>query len=158
MRDNIVKYFLIVSVILNLSFLGGAGYTYYKQSAYRRPPTMHELHMGGAHLFESLALKPEQLKAFEEKALPFHENIAKKRQEVDRLRDELFGLMRGDNPDQKAIKATIGRINSIQEEMQRTVVAHMLEFKSMLDKTQQKKFLDMVEGAMAQRRGEMQCP
>jgi len=33
----------------------------------------------------------------------------------------------------------------------------MIEFKSMLDRDQQKKFLDLVEGAMAQRR-EMQCP
>ncbi len=65
--------------------------------------------------------------------------------------------MRADNPDQKAIEATIAQINKTQEEMQKTVVAHMLEFKSMLDKDQQQKFLNMIEGAMGQR-GEMQCP
>lgn len=152
MRDNILKYLLIVSVILNLSFLGAAGYTHYKQSAYRRPPTMHELHTGGAHLFESLSLKPEQLKAFQDKALPFHEQMTKKREGVDRLRAILFGLMREDHPDQRAIEATIAQINATQQEMQKTIVTHMLDFKSMLNAEQQKKFLDMVESAMAQQR------
>jgi Spy/CpxP family protein refolding chaperone len=157
MRDNILKYILIISLALNVSFLGAAGYTHYKQATYRRLPTMHELHTGGGHLFEGLALKPEQLKAFQEKALPFHAAIAKKRQEIERLRASLFGLMRADNSDQKAIEATIAQINRTQEEMQKTVAAHMLEFKSMLDKDQREKFLNMIEGAMAQR-NEMQCP
>ncbi len=63
--------------------------------------------------------------------------------------------MRADNPDQKAIEATIAQINKAQEEMQKTVVAHMLEFKSMLDKEQQKRFLDLIETAMADR--QMPC-
>ncbi len=89
--------------------------------------------------------------------MPFHEQMTKKREEVDRLRGTLFSLMRADNPDQKEIETTIARINTMQQEMQKTVVAHMLEFKSMLDKEQQKKFLDMVEGVIAQQRQGM-CP
>jgi len=157
MKDRIIKYLLIVSVILNLSFLGGAGFTYYKQSTSRHPQTMHELHMGGAHLFQNLALRPEQLKTFQEKALPFHEQMMKKREEVDSLRGTLFGLMRADHPNEKAIEATITKIGTTQQEMQKTVVAHMLEFKSMLNTEQQKKFLDMIKGAMAQQQQAM-CP
>ncbi len=162
MRDSILKYILIVSLVLNFSFLGAAGYTHYKQTRYRPTPSgygvpVHGPLSGGTHLFEDLALKPEQLEAFHEKALPFHAAIAKKRQEVDLLRASLFGLMRADKPDQKAIEASIAQINRAQEEMQKTVVAHMLEFKSMLDKDQQQKFLNMIEGAMGQHR-EMQCP
>jgi Spy/CpxP family protein refolding chaperone len=162
MRDNILKYILIISLVLNFSFLGAAGYTHYKQTRYRPTPfgyggPAHGPLSGGTHLFEELALKPEQFEAFHEKALPFHAAIAKKKQEVDRLRSTLFGLMRVDKPDQKAIDATIVQINRAQEEMQKTVVAHMLEFKSMLDKDQQQKFLNMIEGAMGQR-NEMQCP
>ena len=175
MRDSILKYILIVSLVLNFSFLGAAGYTHYRQARYGGPapfagipgrpapfgPGMPARTPLGyavpACLFEELGLKPEQFRLFQQKAGAFHAALDQKRQEVDRLRGELFGLMRADNPDQKAIEATIARINSIQEEMQRTVVAHMLEFKSMLDKTQQKKFLDMIEGAMAQR-GEAMCP
>ncbi len=65
--------------------------------------------------------------------------------------------MRADNPDSQAIEATIIQINSTQEDMQSMVVAHMLEFKSLLDKDQQKRFLDLIEGAMAKRK-EALCP
>ena len=44
-------------------------------------------------------------------------------------------------------------INQAQEEMQRAVVAHMLEFKSMLDKDQQKKFFDLIEKVMTGKKG-----
>ena len=162
MRDNMLKYILIISLVLNFSFLGAAGYTHYKQTRYRPTPfgygvPAHGPLSGSTHLFEELGLRPEQLAAFHEKALPFHAAMAKKRVEVDRLRTALFGLMRGDKPDQKAIEATIVQINTAQEEMQKTVVAHMLEFKSMLDRDQQQKFLNMIEGAMGQRK-EAMCP
>ncbi|HME45060.1 MAG TPA: periplasmic heavy metal sensor [Syntrophorhabdales bacterium] len=162
MRDNKLKYILIISLVLNVSFLGAAGYTHYKQTRYRPAPfgygvPAHGPLGGGTHLFQELALKPDQLKAFQEKALPFHAAIAKKKQEVDRLRTALFGLMRADNPDQKAIEATIAGINKTQEEMQKMVVAHMLECKGMLNKDQQQKFLNMIEGAMGQRK-EAMCP
>jgi hypothetical protein len=158
MKGSILKYILVVSLLMNFSLLGAAGYTHYKKSHYRPLlPFGQELYKGGNHLFQELALKPDQLNAFQQKALPFHANIAKKRLEVDRLRTELFGLMRADNPDQKALAASITHINREQEDMQRMVVSHMLEFKAMLDKDQQKKFLDLIETAMGQRR-EMQCP
>jgi len=157
MRDKVLRFILAISLILNISVLISAGYTHYKQSRYRSLPPAYELQKGSSHLFEELALKPEQLTAFQEKALPFHAAIAKKRQEVDRLRTSLFGLMRADNPDSKAIEATIAQINKAQEKMQKMVVAHMLQLKAMLDKDQQQKFLGLIEGAMAQWR-EMQCP
>jgi hypothetical protein len=173
MRDNILKYILIISLVLNFSFLGAAGYTHYKATRYRAPfvgipgrpapfgsvmPTrVPPGYIAPGCLFEELALTPEQLKLFQQKAGAFHVALDQRRQEVDRLRSALFGLMRADKPDQSAIDATIAEINKAQEGMQQTVVAHMLEFKSMLDKEQQKKFLDMVEGAMAQR-GEALCP
>jgi Spy/CpxP family protein refolding chaperone len=157
MKNKTLKLIFVISLILNISVLASAGYTHYKQTRHRPLQMGYELQKGSSHLFEELALKPEQLSAFQEKALPFHAGMAKKRQEVDRLRASLFGLMRADNPDRIEIEATIAQINRAQEEMQKMVVAHMLQLKSMLDKEQQKKFLDLVEGAMRQQR-EMQCP
>ena len=157
MKDKVLKFILVISLILNISVLVSAGYTHYKQSRYRPLPVGYELQKGGSHLFEELALKPEQLKAFQEKALPFHTAMTKKMQEVDRLRASLLGLMRADDPDRKAIEATIAQINRSQADMQKMVVAHMLQLKAMLCKEQQKKFLDMIEAAVANRR-EMQCP
>jgi Spy/CpxP family protein refolding chaperone len=165
MRDNLLRYILVVSLLLNFSFLGAAGYTYYHQNwrpsapfGYgppgRVPVGSFSMH---AHLFEALSLKPEQRRVFEQKALLFHEALDKNREEVDQLRRSLFDLMRANHPDSKAIEATISEINRVQEDMQKLVAAHMLQFKSMLDKDQQQKFFDLIEGAM-NRRQEIQCP
>ena len=59
--------------------------------------------------FEALSLKPEQVKLFQQKAGVFHSGLMKKRQEVDSLRGSLLALMRADNPDGKAIEATIAQ-------------------------------------------------
>jgi Spy/CpxP family protein refolding chaperone len=141
---------------MNASLLAAAGYTHYKQSRFRSPAPVNCV-IGGNHLFGELSLKPEQIKLFQQKAASFHGVLNKKRQEVDQLRGSLFGLIGADNPDHKAIEVAITRINNSQYDMQKMVVAHMLEFKAMLDKDQQKKFLDLVEGAMGKRK-ETLCP
>ena len=165
MKDRILKYILVVSLLMNGSFLGAAAYTHYTQvrrfhtALFRGPSGTPGPHapFGPGMPFEGLSLKPEQVKLFQEKAMMFHETLRRKRQKVDRLRGSLLDLLRQDRPDDKAIQATISRINKEQEEMQKTVVAHMLEFKSMLDKDQQKKFLSMIEGAMGERKATL-CP
>ncbi|MGA3174988.1 MAG: periplasmic heavy metal sensor [Syntrophorhabdales bacterium] len=164
MKNSILKYILILSLLLNLSLLGAAAYTHYRHTHPSFPPfagpaAMHGMpaSFGPGMLFQELSLKPEQVKLFQEKAAVFHSALLKKRQEVDSLRASLLDLMAAENPDRKAIEETIARINKIQEEMQKTMVFHMLEFKSMLDKDQQKRFLDLVRGAMDQRR-EAMCP
>lgn len=164
MRDNVLKYTLAVSLLLNFSLLGAAGYTHYRQT--RHTPALVGDGVQGptplgsttqAHLFEALSLKPEQLKLFQEKAALFHKALDNKKTKVDRLRGFLLDLMRTDNADRKAIEATIAEISGAQYDMQEIVVAHMLEFKSMLDADQHRKFFDLIEGAMAGKK-EMQCP
>jgi Spy/CpxP family protein refolding chaperone len=157
MKDNILKYILVVSLLMNFSLLGTAGYTHYKQSSFRSATSVGPGIPGRAgqsdcgvngHLFQQLSLNPEQLKLFQQKAEIFHATVITKRQEVDRLRRTLLALLREDLPDDKTMQATIARINKEQEEIQKISVAHMLEFKSMLNKDQQKKFMNMIEDAM----------
>ena len=165
MKNNLLKYLLVLSLLLNFSFLGAAGYTYYQRNRYpsapfgygltgRVPAGSPSIH---PHLFEALSLSPEQRKVFEQKAVFFHEALDKKREKVDQLRRSLFDLMRAEHSDSKAIEATISEINRVQEDMQKLVVAHMLQFKSMLNEEQNRKFFDLIQGAMATRQ-EIQCP
>ena len=165
MKSNLLKSILVLSLLLNFSLLGTVGYTYYQQNRYRSSPIGYgapgRMPLGHTsthpYLFEALSLKPEQRKLFEQKAPLFHLTLDKKRQEVDRLRRSLFDLMGVDHPDSKVIEATIAEISGVQEDMQKLVIEHMLQFKSMLDKDQQKKFFDLVRGAMSKTR-EIQCP
>lgn len=165
MKDNTLKYILIVSLLMNLAFVSAAAHTYFTQPGYRAVPhTEPECTLGkaapfgqGNRLFTELALKPEQIQPLQKKASEFHSALGAKRQEVARLRGSLASLMRADRPDNESIGRTIGEINNMQRQMQEMVVSHILEFKSMLHKGQQGRFMDLIQKAMAERR-ETMCP
>lgn len=156
MRPNFLKYFLLLSLLLNVSLLGAAGYTHYRQTRHDPGPFGEGARSPApcgstsqAYPFEKLSLKPEQLSQLREEAVRFHEGLEEKRGEIGRLRGSLLDLMRADNPDKKAIEAAVTQISNAQEDIQNLVVAHMLEFKARLDKDQQEKFLDLIAGAMS---------
>lgn len=156
MKNSALKFLLIVSLILNMSFLGAAGYQYYKKSTYWTSPFGYKMKKGH-FLFEELSLKPEQMKAMRENATKFRAIIDEKRRAIASKRKELITLMRQDNPDRNDIAAVVSEISGMQEEMQRMIAMHMLDVKADLDKAQQKKFLDLVDNAMSEGR-QMGCP
>ncbi len=156
MKNNIIKFALAASLILNLSVFATAGYRYYAQSRLWVSP-FGKIMEKNRFLFEELSLKPDQMSLMKSKAIPFRVEIDRRRQKVDAKRKELVALMRLDKPDKKAIDTTIKEISSKQEEMQRMIAGHMLEIKSSLDKGQQQKFLDLIERSMLGS-GQMSCP
>ena len=156
MKNSTLKFLLLISLILNISFLGAAGYQYYKQSAYWTSPFGYKMKKGH-FLFEQLSLRPDQLKSMRESATDFRAVIDEKRQAIASKRKELITLMRQDNPDRTAISAVVSEISGRQEEMQRRIAMHMLDMKAGLDKNQQTQFLDLIENAMSEGR-QMGCP
>ena len=148
MRNSILKFALAASLILNISILATAGYMYYKQSDYWVSPFGAKMKKD-RFLFEELSLRPEQLKTMKERAMDFRAEIDRRRKEIAEKRLAMLNLMRADIPDKEAIDTAISDISRMQEEMQRVVAMHILEEKATLDKDQQKKFLDLIENAMA---------
>ena len=147
MKNSLLKFALAASLILNLTVFATAGYHYYQQSRYWVSP-FGKVMEKDKFLFEELSLKPEQLAAMKNKAVLFRGEIERRRLEIDAKRKELVTLMRSQNPDKKAIDATIKEISGKQEETQRMIAGHMLEVKASLDKDQQQKFFDLLEQAM----------
>ncbi len=156
MKNSLIKFALAASLILNLTVFATAGYHYYQQSRTWVSP-FGKVMEKDKFLFEELSLKPDQLTAMKNKAIPFRAEIDRRRQEIETKRKELVTLMRDQNLDKKAIGATIKEINGKQEEMQRMIVGHMLEIKSFLDADQQRKFFDLIESNMAGS-GQVSCP
>jgi len=156
MKNNLLKFILIISLALNFSVAGTAAYFYYQQSGYWMSPFGKKIKKD-RFLFEELSLRPEQLKEMKSRAILFRAEIDGKRHEITQKWKELITLMRSDTPDVNAINAIISQINGIQGEMQRKIAIHILEEKSLLDKAQQKKFLDLIENAMTQGK-QMRCP
>jgi hypothetical protein len=156
MKNSLLKFALAASLILNLTVFATVGYHYYQQSRTWVSP-FGKVMEKDKFLFEELSLKPEQLAAMKNKAMPFRAEIDRRRLEIDAKRKELVALMRHQNTDKKAIDITIKEISGKQEEMQRMIAGHMLEIKSSLDDGQQRKFFDLIERNMAGS-GQMICP
>ncbi len=156
MKSNILKFVLAASLVLNVTVFATAGYKHHMQSKMWVSPMGGKMVERDRFLFEELSLQPEQLAAMKSKAVPFRAEIDRRRQEIDAKRRELVTLMRDERPDKKAIDTTIKEISSKQEEMQRMIAGHLLDFKAMLDKGQQQKFLDLIESNMA-RSGQISC-
>src|SRR4030042_4882670 len=155
MQNSPLKFVLAASLIVNIPILATAGYMYYKQSDYWVSPFGVKIKKD-RFLFEELSLRPEQLKTMKERAMDFRAEIDRRRKEIAGKRVTMLNLMRVDIPDKKAIDTVISDISGKQEEMQRVVAMHILEEKATLDKDQQKKFLDLIEDAMA-KEGRIRC-
>lgn len=156
MKNSLLKFALAASLILNLAVFATAGYRYYAQSRMWVSP-FGKVMEKDKFLFEELSLKPEQMAEMKNKAIPFRAEMNRRRMEIGAIRKELVTLMRDQNPDTKAIDATIKEISGKQEEMQRMIAGHMLEVKSSLDAGQQRKFFDLIERNMTGG-GQMSCP
>jgi Spy/CpxP family protein refolding chaperone len=155
MKISFLKMALTVSLLFNLSVLSAAGYFYYQKNRYWETPFGVKVRKD-RFLFEELSLRPDQIKKMREKAIPFRAEIDRKRQEIAAKRNYLISLLRADAPDARAIKTAVSEISRIREEVEGITAAHILQEKAALDKEQQKRFLDLIENAMMQRK--LGCP
>jgi len=156
MKNNLLKFTLAASVILNLTVFATVAYHHYQQSRSWVSP-FGKVMEKDRFLFEELSLKPEQLTAMKNKAIFFHAEIDRRRQEIDIKKHDLVTLLKRESPDKKAIDAVIREISGKQEAMQRMITGHMLEIKASLDKDQQQKFLDLLASTMTKSDTRM-CP
>lgn len=149
MRSVKWKFALIVSLLLNVSFLVAAGFQYFRQSKYGTSSCDPRIKKE-KFIFEGLSLKPDQAKAMREKAVPYREEINKGRYEIALMKKKLIKVMRADHPDVKTLDAITAEISRMQENMQRKITTHILKQKALLDKEQQGRFLDLLENAMTE--------
>ena len=151
MRNSTLKYLLLISVLLNLTIVGTAGYRYYQHNNNWTSPFGTRM-TRDRFLFEELSLAPQQVETLKKKTIPFRAELDREQTEIAEKRRELVALMRRDNPDLPTIKALIAEISARQEAMQQRVAAHMLEVKAQLNKKEQQRFFDLIEKAMSKGR------
>ena len=157
MRNSTLRYLLLVSVLLNLTIVGTAGYRYYQHHNNSWTSPFGASMTRDRFLFEELALAPRQVEALKKKTVPFRAELDHQRAQIAEKRRELIALMRQDNPDLPAIRALIVEISARQEEMQQRVAAHMLEVTAQMNKEEPQRFFDLIENAMS--KGKMTgCP
>ncbi len=150
MKSSFLRFVFIISIIFNISIIATAGYIVYKHRF--RGSRLSEMSKRERFIFEKISLRPDQIKALNEKSAAFSAEIEKKRDEIMRERKVLLSLLRDDSAGKESIDGEISRISNVQEDIQRAAAAHILEEKSLLDRDQQKQFFDLLERSISERR------
>lgn len=155
MRRNWLRFVLAISLALNFSFLFTVGYMHFKQKQYWTTPFGGKIEKN-RFLFEGLSLQPEQREKMKQRALSFRSQVDGKRKAIAEKRKELFALIRADQSDTPAIDAAINDLSSMQVDLQKTIVLHILGTKDLLDEDQQKRLFDLMENTMHSG-GQIEC-
>jgi Spy/CpxP family protein refolding chaperone len=104
---------------------------------------------GDSHLYQSLDLSKDQLSKTEPVAQKFHRRLAELGSATERKRELLVDLL-AKGGDAAAAENLRKEIAGIQDEIQKEVIAHIVEIKAILDPGQQQRFFDLMRRSMIQ--------
>jgi hypothetical protein len=145
MRSNWLTGILILSLAVNAAVLGTLGYHYFIKQPQRDSVTCFST--GDGHLYQSLGLTGGQLEKIEPLAHAFHGHMDEMKASVEQKKDLLIDLLqRGEDPGQ--IDALRKEMASIQDTIQKEVIAHIADIKQILNSKQQEQFFSLMRQSM----------
>jgi len=146
MRSKWLVLILILSLAINAGVLVSMGYHFYVNAS---TPSSAPCPMspGDSHLYQSLGLSNLQLSKMEPLAQKFHERLAELGTRMEERKEILTNLLQKDSD-----PASIGNLQkemaTIQDEIQKEVIVHIVETKKILDPRQQEQFFDLMRESM----------
>jgi Spy/CpxP family protein refolding chaperone len=148
MKGKSLLFVLILSLAINASILGTMGYHYYRDASLAKdaPCPLSPAHQ---HLYQQLGLSTPQLAQMGPLAQKFHERLGQLESTMKGENERLVELLGGKEVDPVQVEGLRKEIAGIQDEIQREVIAHILETKRILDAKQQKQFFALMSQSMA---------
>jgi Spy/CpxP family protein refolding chaperone len=149
MKGKGLFFVLILSLAMNASILGGMGYNYYRDASLAKeaPCPLSPSHQ---HLYQELGLSHSQLAQMEPLAQKFHGRLAELESAMKGKNERLVKLLGQKNVDPGQVEVLRKEIAGVQDEIQKEVIAHILETKKILDPKQQKQFFALMSKSMAE--------
>jgi Spy/CpxP family protein refolding chaperone len=144
MKRNWLLYLVIFSLALNLGTIGAFAYLRYQDRqgvAGKEEPQP----VGLRDLWLALRLDQEQRQTLGRLAPEHRQRIHQLRREMMAKRQELFNLLKGENPQWSAIQAKIREISAKQGQLEEEVARFLLECKRHLRPEQQEAFINLVD-------------
>lgn len=144
MKRNWLLYLVIFSLALNVGTVGTFIYLRYQdhtQRTAREMPPPLPLHT----LWRSLNLDASQRRALHGLFPEHRDKVRELREGLFKKRQELFGLLTNEPPDQTAIRAKVREISVLQGQLEEELMRFLLEFKKNLKPEQTTVFLDLVQ-------------
>ena len=148
MKGKSLLFVLILSLAINASILGTMGYHYYRDasSAKNAPCPLSPAHQ---HLYQQLGLSTPQLAQMEPLAQKFHERLGQLETSMKGKNERLVELLGQKEVNPGQVEGMRKEIAGIQDEIQKEVIAHILDSKKILDAKQQKQFFALMSKSMA---------
>ena len=148
MKGKSLLFVLILSLAINASILGTMGYHYYRDASLAKdaPCPLSPAHQ---HLYQQLGLSTPQLAQMEPLAQKFHERLGQLETAMKGKNERLVELLGQKVVDPVQVEGLRKEIAGIQDEIQKEVIAHILETKRILDAKQKKQFFALMSKSMA---------
>ena len=148
MKKRGLMIVLVFSLAINASILGTMGYHYYRNS-WIMPSASCPLSRSHQHLYQELGLSPVQLAKMEPLAQKFHGRLADLGAAMKGKNERLVELLGQKDVDQSRVEGLRKEIAGIQDEIQKEVIAHILESKTILDSKQLERFFVLMRQSMS---------
>lgn len=152
MKNRLIAMILALSLAMNTAVLAVAGYNYYGSSS---RPTLAGGHSHDKehHFYKVLGLSTTQLEKMRPLADSFHDRLNNLHSKMGEKKDALINLLGGEGESSTRIEALRVEIAAIQKRIQKTVIAHVLDVKQILNSAQRKRFFDLLRRSMTQENG-----
>jgi len=144
--------FLVLSLAINVSVLAAVGYNFYR-NRHQPSTTAGYSHDREHHFYEVLGLTPGQLEKMTPMAASFHDRLESLYSDMGEEKDALINLLGGEGESPTRIEALRKEMAAIQDDIQKAVIAHVLDVKEILDPSQRERFFDLIDRSMAQDNG-----
>jgi Spy/CpxP family protein refolding chaperone len=155
MKRKLLVLGIIILVIANISALATIVFNrcFKSEETYPSPGPRHSF----AFLRRELSLTEDQMTQLEAQRASFDKQIDRIKVKLREKRKALMDELRASAPDTARIDQLIDEIGTLQAEMQKQAIQHMLQEKAMLTPEQREKFFSMFEEYF-HRRGMMPRP
>jgi Spy/CpxP family protein refolding chaperone len=152
MRNRWIVMFLVLSLAINVSVLAAVGYNFYRNRHQSSTTAIHS-HDREHHFYEVLGLTPGQLEKMTPMAASFHERLESLHSDMGGKKDAMINLLGGEDESPTRIEALRMEMAAIQDGIQKTVIAHVLDVKEILDSSQRERFFDLLRRSMNNEHG-----
>lgn len=144
MKRTLLILGLIFSVAINAAVLTKIGHHWLGKEKEERHYREGK-HSSMSYLYKELALSEPQLKEMELLRKSLESRMKGIKKELREKRVELVDLLTEAEPDRKKINEKSIEIETLQGNLQRLIIEHLLKQKTVLDPEQQKRFFSLIE-------------
>jgi Spy/CpxP family protein refolding chaperone len=147
MKRRLLILCLTFSVAINIGVLGSVGYRWLKISGEEKPHQEGE-HSPMSFLSKELSLSQSQTREMESLRKALEPKMEEIREELRDKRVQLVNLLIEAEADLEKINTRLNEIESLQTELQKLVINHLLQEKKILSPEQQKKYFSIISNRL----------